>query len=145
MANDLNLCQFIGRLGKDPETRFTPGGESVTSFSLAVGSTWKDKSGAKQEATEWVNVTAFGKLSEIISQYCTKGTQMYLSGRMKTEKYTDKNGVEKYSTKIIASNMQLLGSKNADSAQSDNKRANSTRAAMNAQAPDGFDDDDVPF
>lgn len=147
MANDLNLCQFIGRLGKDPETRYSAGGDAVTSFSLAVGSTWKDKSGSKQEATEWVNVTAFGKLAEIIGQYCTKGSQVYISGRMKTEKYTDKSGIEKYSTKIVAQNMQLLGSKNADSAHSEPKSANSTRSAMNAQAPTGFDDmdSDIPF
>lgn len=140
MANDLNSCNFIGRFGKDPETRFTPGGESVTGFSLAVGSTWKDKNGNKQESTEWVNVTAFGRLSEIISQYCLKGSLVYISGRMKTDKYTDKQGIEKYSTKIIASNMQMLGSKG---------EAQSERSAPSPQRPasSGFDDDDsgIPF
>lgn len=134
-SNDLNQCCFIGRLGKDVDTRYIPSGEPVSSFSLAVGSTWKDKQGAKQESTEWVSVTAFGKLAEICSQYLTKGSQVFVSGRMKTDKYTDKNGVEKYSTKIIADRMQMLGSKGGES------------AAPAKQDAGGFDDldNDLPF
>ena len=112
MSNDLNSCSFIGRLGKSPESRYMASGEAVTSFSLAVGSQWNDKStGEKKESVEWVSVTAFGKLGEICAEYLVKGSQVYISGRMKTDKYADKEGVERYSTKIIADRMQMLGSK----------------------------------
>lgn len=112
MSNDLNLCQFIGRLGRDPETRYTAGGEAVCNFSVASGQSWKDKtSGEKQERTEWVRCVAFGKLGEIAGEYLKKGKQCYVSGRMETRKWTDKDGVEKYSTEIKVDQLQLLGSK----------------------------------
>lgn len=111
MANDLNRCDFIGRLGADPEVRYMTSGEAVANIRVAVGSTWKDKSGEKQEATEWVSVTAFGKLAEIFGEYLKKGSKVYVSGRMKTDKYTDKDGIERYSTKIICERMQMLDSK----------------------------------
>lgn len=145
MSNDLNQCQFIGRLGKDPETRYMPSGEAVSSFSLAVGSQWKDKQGQKQESTEWVNVTAFGKLGEICGQYLTKGSQVFVSGRMKTDKYTDKEGIERYSTKIVADKMQMLGGKPESQEPAQHQ---ASRAAMNAQRPSDFDydpDSDFPF
>jgi single-strand DNA-binding protein len=107
MANDLNQCQFIGRLGKDVELRFTASGDAVANFSIACGWKTKDKEGA-----EWVSITAFGKLGEICGKYLKKGSQVYVSGRMRTDKYTDKvSGVEKFSTKIVAENMQMLGGK----------------------------------
>jgi len=141
-SNDLNQCEFIGRLGKDPESRYMPNGDAVTSFSLAVGSTWKDKnSGEKKESTEWVNVTAFGKLGEIIAQYCKKGSQIWLQGRMKTDKFQDKDtGADRYSTKIIADKMQLLGSKSESTPAQ--KPANSASSHGS-----GFDDmdSDIPF
>ena len=145
MASDLNSCNFIGRLGKDVETRYMPSGEAVASFSLAVGSTWKDKQGAKQESTEWVNVTAFGKLAEICSQYLVKGSQVYLSGRMKTDKYTDKNGVEKYSTKVIADRMQMLGGKGSSS--DDQQQPARQQQAPSTPPSSSFDDmeNDIPF
>ena len=90
MSNDLNQCQFIGRLGKDPETRYVPSGEAICNFSIAVGAQWKNKAGEKQEATEWVNITAFGKLAEICVEYLKKGSQVYINGRMKTEKFRPK-------------------------------------------------------
>lgn len=143
MANDLNQCEFIGRLGKDPESSYMPNGDAVTNFSLAVGSTWKDKnSGEKKESTEWVNVTAFGKLGEIISKYCLKGSQIYLQGRMKTDKYQDKEtGSDRYSTKIIADKMQLLGSKGERSEPEQKPQQ------AGGGASSGFDDldDSIPF
>ncbi len=149
MSNDVNQCNFVGRLSKDPETRYMPSGEAIASFSLAVGSSWKDKAGEKQESTEWVNVTAFGKLAEICSQYLAKGSQVYLSGRMKTDKYDDKDGITRYSTKIIADRMQMLGSKG----DSDKGSAEPVQRAERAKAPvpsgggSGFDDmeNDIPF
>ena len=104
MANDLNQCQFIGRLGKDPEQRFLPNGDAVVNFSLAVG--WKGKD---KEGCEWVNVVAFKKLAEIIAQYCTKGQQVYISGKMLTRKWKDKEGQDRYSTEIVADKMHMLG------------------------------------
>ena len=112
MANDLNNCQFIGRLGRDVEIRYMPNGNAVASLAVACGEQWKDKQGVKQERTEWVNVTAFDKLAEIMGEYLSKGSQVYIQGKMKTEKYTGNDGVEKYSTKIIANNMQMLGGGN---------------------------------
>jgi len=103
--NDLNQCQFIGRLGKDVELRYTPQNDPVANISLACG--WKSKD---KEGTEWVNVTAFGKLAEISGQYLTKGSQVFVQGKMKTEKYT-KDGIDRYSTKIIADKIQMLGKK----------------------------------
>lgn len=111
MSNDLNQCQFIGRLAKEPDVRYMPNGKAATSFSIAVGSQWKSKDGAKQESVEWVNITAFDKLGEICGEYLRKGSQVFISGRMKTEKYQAKDGTDRYSTKIIAENMQMLGSK----------------------------------
>ncbi len=111
MSNDLNSCNFIGRLGRDPETKVMQSGKNVCTFTLAVGSSWKDKSGEKQESTEWVNCVVFDKLADICEQYLNKGSQVYISGKMKTEKYTGKDGSEKYATKIIVSDMQMLGGK----------------------------------
>lgn len=105
MANDLNQCQFIGRLGADPETRYSAGGDAVCSLRLAVG--WKGKD---KEGTEWIPCTAFGKLAEICSQYLKKGSQVFVQGRFKTEEY-EKDGVKRYSTKIMLDTMQMLGGK----------------------------------
>lgn len=111
--SDLNQCNFIGRLGNDPEQRSMPNGNAVTSLSIAVGEQWKDKqTGQKQERTEWVRVTAFGKLAEIMGQYLNKGSQVYISGKIRTRKWQDKDtGADRYSTEIVADQMQMLGSK----------------------------------
>ena len=104
--SDLNQCSFIGRLGKDVELRVTPAGESIANFSIACD--WKTK---KSEGVEWINISAFGKLAELCGQYISKGSQVYVQGRMKTDKYEDKSGVTKYSTKIAADTIQFLGGK----------------------------------
>lgn len=146
MSNDLNQCQFIGRLGSDPETRFMTNGKAVASFSIAVGSQWKSKDGEKQESTEWVNITAFEKLGEICGEYLKKGSQVFISGRMKTEKYTDKNGVDKYATKIIADQMQMLGGKTEQEKpeQAPKTSGQSTQPASGKTNFDNFDSD-IPF
>lgn len=140
MANDLNQCNFIGRLGKDPEIRYTSSGTAVCSFSIAVG--WKTKD---KEGTEWVSVTAFEKLGEICAEYLKKGSQVYISGRMKTEKYDDKEGVTRYVTKIVADRMQMLGSR--DDAQAAPRPAPAAAPKAAAKPSGGFDDmdDDIPF
>ena len=108
----LNLCQFIGNLGKDPEVRYMPNGDPVANFSIGVSQTWKDKAtGEKKEATEWVRCTAYGKLAEVCGQYLKKGKQVYVSGRMNTRKWQDKQGQDRYTTEIIANEMQMLDSR----------------------------------
>lgn len=153
MSNDLNQCHFIGRLGKDPEIRYTPIGTAVANLSIACGQSWKDKdTGEKQEKTEWVRLVAFGKLAEIISEYCKKGKQIYASGRLQTRKWQDKDGKDRYSTEVVLDTMQLLGSKDDGGAkvqsQADayQKASGGTTKAKTAPAED--DDpfgDEIPF
>jgi len=107
----LNRVQLIGRLGKDPEARFTPTGKQVTHFSLAVSNRWKSAEGEMKEYTEWVNIEAWGRLGEICQQYLHKGSLVYLEGRLKTDKYDDKGGETKYYTKVVALQMQMLDKK----------------------------------
>ena len=106
MSNDLNRCEFIGRLGKDPEVRFTASGEAICNFSIAVGWKTKDKDG-----TEWVRVTSFGKLAGICGDYLKKGSQVFIAGRMTTRKWANKDGVDQYTTEVVADQMQMLGGK----------------------------------
>jgi len=106
----LNRVQLIGRLGKDPESRFTPTGKKVAHFSLAVSQRWKSAEGEK-EYTEWVNVEAWGRLGEVCQQYLHKGSLVFIEGRLKTDKYEDKGGETKYYTKVVALSMQMLDRK----------------------------------
>jgi single-strand DNA-binding protein len=106
----LNRVQLIGRLGKDPDGKFTPTGKKVTHFSLAVSNRWKSKEGDMKEYTEWVNVEAWGRLGEVCQEYLKKGSLVYLEGRLKTDKYEDK-GETKYYTKVVALSMQMLDRK----------------------------------
>jgi single-strand DNA-binding protein len=106
----VNKVILLGNLGRDPETRYTTGGDAVTNLSIATSEQWKDKSGEKQERTEWHTVVLFGRQAEIAGEYLKKGRSVYIEGRLQTRKYTDKEGVEKYSTEIVADRMQLIGS-----------------------------------
>lgn len=118
MSNDLNQCNFIGRLGKDIEARYAPSGDAIANFSIAVGSAWKDKAtGEKKESTEWVNIAVFGSLAEICIKYLVKGSQIYISGKQRTRKWQDKEGNDKYTTEIVADRMQMLGSKDSKPAE----------------------------
>ena len=109
----LNRVQLIGRLGKDPESKFTPTGKKVAHFSIAVTNRWKDQSGAAKESTECVNIEAWGRLGEVCEQYLKKGSLVYLEGRMKTDRYEDKGDV-RYFTKVVAQTLQFLDKKPAD-------------------------------
>lgn len=110
MARGINKVIIVGNLGADPETRYTGSGTAITSLRLATSEAWTDKqSGEKQERTEWHRVKLFGKLAEIAGEYLKKGRQVYIEGSLRTDKYTDKDGVERYSTDIIANEMQMLG------------------------------------
>ena len=108
----VNKVIIVGNLGRDPETRYMPSGDAMTSIAVATTDTWKDKTtGEKKEQTEWHRISFFGKLAEIAGQYLKKGSQVYIEGSLRTRKYTDKDGVEKYSTEIKADTMQMLGSR----------------------------------
>ena len=106
----VNKVILLGNLGRDPETRYTAGGDAVTNLNIATSEQWKDKSGEKQERTEWHRVVLFGRQAEVAGEYLKKGRSVYVEGRLQTRKYTDKDGVEKYSTEIVGDRMQLLGS-----------------------------------
>ena len=106
----VNKVILVGNLGRDPETRYTPDGAAICNVSIATTSQWKDKaSGERKEETEWHRVTFYGRLAEIAGEYLKKGRSVYVEGRLKTRKYKDKEGIEKYATDIIADQMQMLG------------------------------------
>jgi len=105
----VNKVILLGNLGRDPETRYTTGGEAVTNLRIATTEQWKDKSGEKQEKTEWHSVVLFGRQAEVAGEYLKKGRSVYIEGRLQTRKWTDKEGVEKYSTEIVGDRMQLIG------------------------------------
>ena len=141
----------VGNLGKDPETRYAPNGEAICNITIACSESWKDKqTGEKKEMTEWVRISFFGKLAEIAGQYLRKGSQVYIEGSLRTRKWTDKDGVERYTTEIRADVMKMLGGK-GDGQQNDAPRQSAP--APIAPAPKkqasggGFGDfdDDIPF
>ena len=106
----LNRVEIIGHVGKDPESRFLSDGRAVVNFSIATSESWKDKeTGEKKDKTEWHRVTAFGKLAEIIGQYCTRGKLVYVDGKLTTRKWQDKSGADRYTTEVVCDSMLLLG------------------------------------
>ena len=109
--SNLNLCQFIGRAGKDPVTRYSSSGDAITNITLAVDGSYKNKSGEKVDKCEWVNIVFYRKIAEIAGEYLKKGSLVYVSGRLETRKWQDKSGQDRYTTEIIATEMKLLGSK----------------------------------
>ena len=153
----VNKVILIGNLGKDPEVRYAPSGSAICNVTLATSRQWKDKtSGEKQEETEWHRVVFYDRLAEIAGEYLKKGRPVYVEGRLKTRKWTDKEGVEKYTTEIVASEMQLLGSREGaggDDAGGGQRSAPAARppasrpAATAPKSATGFDnmDDDIPF
>ena len=122
MARGINKAIILGNLGQDPTIRYTAGGAAVTSFSIATSETWKDKNtGEPQERTEWHNVVFFGKLAEIAGQYLKKGSKIYIEGKLQTRKWQDKNGIDRYTTEIIAHELQMLGGPQRDQYSNDNR------------------------
>lgn len=135
MARGINKCIFIGNLGADPETKHTPSGTAVANLSIAVSESWKDKnSGEQQERTEWVRVVAFNRLAEIIGEYLSKGSQVYVEGKMQTRKWQDQSGNDRWTTEIVANDLQMLGGKR----QQD-------QGSAGGGAPKQDDPDDSPF
>ncbi len=161
MARGINKVILVGNLGADPETRYTASGAAITSIRIATSESWKDKqTGEPQERTEWHSITFFGRLAEIAGEYLRKGSQVYVEGRLQTDKWQDKDGNDRYTTKVIANEMQMLGSRGGEGGgggQSSNDGFRSNRGGNRNQgqsqgqddrgsAPDeGFADDDIPF
>jgi single-strand DNA-binding protein len=164
----VNKVILVGNLGKDPEVRYMPNGEAVCNFSIATTDSWKDKAGAKQERTEWHNIVMYRKLAEIAGEYLKKGRPVYVEGRLQTRKWQTKEGQDRYSTEIIADQMQMLGGREGgggaaasydggmDQSSSGANDYNQTPAASPAAKPaaasakpatTSFDDfeDDIPF
>lgn len=139
----VNKAVLIGRLGKDPEKRNMTNGDAVTNISLATTESWKDRNGEKQDRTEWHKIVAYRKLAEIMGEYLKKGSQVYIEGKLATRKWTDKNGMERYTTEIIATDMKMLGSKQSDS----DNAGQSAQDYQNTKSGSGFEDmeDDVPW
>ena len=171
MARGINKVIIVGTLGADPETRYTASGSAITSLRLATNESWTDKqTGQKQERTEWHRVKMFGRLAEIAAEYLRKGKQVYVEGSLRTDKYTDKDGIERYSTDIVANEMQMLGgaggegggggraaegggmresgggySRGGDRPERSAPRGNAPAPTRQAAPADNFEDDDIPF
>ncbi len=159
MARGVNKVILIGNLGADPDTRYTGSGTPICTLSVATTESWMDKqSGQRQERTEWHRVKVFGKLAEICQEYLRKGRQVYIEGSLRTDKYTGKDGIERYSTDIIANNMQMLGGPGEGGGGGGGYSrgpapARAPAPARGASAPQpspgpadaGFEDDDIPF
>ena len=143
----LNKVILIGRLGRDPETRYMPNGDAVCNFSVATDESWKDQSGKRQTRTEWHAITMYRKLAEIAGQYLKKGSQVYLEGKIQSRKYTDKNGVERTTYEIVCHEMKMLGGGN-DSGQQNAQHtppAPPSRQAPAVPAQPVDDIDGIPF
>jgi single-strand DNA-binding protein len=146
--SSLNKVLLIGRLGKDPETRYTPDGAPVASFSLATSENWTDKSGTRQERTEWHNIVAWNKLADICKQFLAKGRQVYIEGRIQTREYTDREGIKRRITEIIASQMVMLGSRPQGTEAGVQPMEPVARPASDADqafGDSGITDNDIPF
>lgn len=134
----INKAMLIGRLGKDPEVRYTPDGTMVTNFNLATDEQWKDKNGEKVQKTEWHRIVTFGKLAEICGNYLVKGKLVFVEGRIQTRSWEDKDGVKRFTTEIVASNMQMLDSKGQSKTMEDSSSDSSAGGTATGA-------DDVPF
>ena len=153
MARGVNKVTLIGNLGNDPEVRYGASGNAVANVSLATTESWRDKdSGEQQEKTEWHRVVFFGKLAEIVAEYLKKGRQIYVEGRLQTNKWQDKEGNDRYTTQIVANEMQMLGSRDDNSSNqgypppaSDETPAKEKKQSASVESPMDDIDDDIPF
>lgn len=138
--SSLNRVTIMGNLGKDPEVRYTQGGDAICNITVATSETWKDKNGEKQEKTEWHRIVFFGRQAEIAGEYLKKGRPVLVEGKLQTRKWTDKDGVEKYTTEIVASNLVLMGGRD------DGERSAPSKPAGKPASKNAADfDDDIPF
>lgn len=145
MARGINKVILVGHLGADPETRYMPSGSAVTNLRVATSESWKDKtSGEQQERTEWHRVAMFGRLAEIAAEYLRKGSQIYIEGSLRTRKWQDKDGGDRWSTEVIANEMQMLGGRSDASAPARSGSSASPAPNQESGPPDEFNDD-IPF
>ena len=153
MARGVNKVILVGNLGNDPDMKYTAGGSAVAKISVATKDSWRDKqTGENQERTEWHRVVAFGRLGEIMGEYLRKGSQVYIEGRLQTNKWQDQNGQDRYTTEIVANEMQMLGARGGESGGGPPQRGGSqyrdpqTQQTQAQPKPDNdFADDDIPF
>lgn len=152
MARGINKAILVGNLGNDPETKYTQGGMAITKISLATTSVRKTKEGETKEETQWHRVTFFGKLGEIAGEYLRKGSQVYVEGEIRYDKYTGQDGVEKFFTEIVANEMQMLGGRGEGGGGGGSRPQRQESAPQRRQAPsqqpattEDFSDDDIPF
>lgn len=144
MARGINKAIIVGTLGKDPEMRYMPDGKAIANLSVATSEQWKDKqTGEKQEKTEWHKISIFGKLAEIAGEYLTKGSTVYLEGKIQTRKWQDQEGNDRYSTEIVADTMQMLGGGSGRATESAPRQPQS--APQGTTQGNDFDDQDIPF
>src|SRR5882757_6276510 len=145
MARGVNKVILVGNLGADPETRSMPSGMTVTNIRIATSESWKDKaSGAQQERTEWHSIALFGRLGEIAAEYLRKGSQVFVEGKLRTRKWQDKQGNDRFTTEIIADNMQMLGGRERGSGAGAAPRDDYDQSPAPAGGKEEFDDD-IPF
>jgi len=144
--SSVNKAIILGRLGKDPETRYTQGGDAVTNMRIATSERWTDKSGEKQEKTEWHSVVLFKRVAEIASEYLKKGSLVYIEGRLQTREW-EKDGVKRYSTEIVGDKLQLLGDSRNNGGDNEDAEPAKTKPAGKAAAAKTQTslDDDIPF
>lgn len=147
MARGLNKAMIIGHVGQDPDVSYTGNGSTLAKFSVATDEGYKDRSGQKIERTEWHRIAAFGKLAEIVGEYVRKGQMVYIEGKIRTNKWQDKQGQDRYTTEIIADQMQMLGGRDApqERAQERPSKQAENRASAAAYADLSGADDDIPF
>ncbi|THB67067.1 MAG: single-stranded DNA-binding protein [Gammaproteobacteria bacterium] len=151
MARGVNKAILIGNLGKDPDTRYMPSGGAVTNVTIATSETWKDKqTGQQNEKTEWHNVVFFNRLAEIAKEYLRKGSKVYIEGSLRTRKWQDKSGMDRYTTEIIASEMQMLDSKGSGGSSTgfSNQSGSYNQSQSQPESAPSIDqdfDDDIPF
>ena len=152
-SRGINKVILVGNLGSDPEARVLPSGGAVTNISVATSESWKDKqTGQPQERTEWHRIVAFNRLAEIMGEYLKKGSKVYIEGSLRTRKWQDKEGQDKYTTEIVASEMQMLDSRNEGGedrsqnySQSSAQQTPHQPSPQQTQSFDDFDDEDLPF
>ena len=147
MARGVNKVIIVGNLGQDPETRYMPSGSAVTNFTVATNESWKDKqTGEQKERTEWHRVSMFNRLAEVAAEYLRKGSQVYIEGKLRTRKWQGKDGSDRYTTEIIADEMQMLGGRGGGSGFGDGDQGGGNKggSAPPQPGPDDFDDD-IPF
>jgi single-strand DNA-binding protein len=141
----VNKAILIGRLGKDPDMRYTPSGTAVANFSIATNSSYKDSDGNWNDKTEWHNIVAFGRLAEFSGEYLKKGRQVYIDGRLQTSSWEDQNGQKRYKTEIVAGEMQLIGGRGEGDSSSDSGEDSSSNDAPPQEPPAANEEDDLPF